>query len=287
MRLVPVAALVFLSACGAPSRKEGSLEVFVAGEEAATFDTLVLEVREGGSRVALKPEPAASFSGSFRFESAPAGTFTAKVYAREGGAVVLEAPSREVVVRAGETTGAWVHVNADPGEDDDGDLVRNGEDPCPQVANETPGDADGDGTAEACDNCPGVSNPSQLDTDSDLTGDSCDSIDPGGDPILYAPVGDLFASRCSLATCHSTLAPAEGLVLTAEAGYASTVNVASSQQPLLTLIEPLDPATSYLFLKTTGDDSISGTIQPPAPLAPLSPGELALIQAWIEDGALP
>lgn len=280
-RSLAVVALV-ASACSPLSRKEGSLEVFVADEESAAFDELVIEVRDGDDRLARDPVPASSFSGSFRFESAPAGTFSVKVYARSGVAIVLEAPSKDVVVQDGGTTGTWVRVNVDPGEDDDGDLVRNGEDACPLLPDAPPDDGDGDGTADACDNCPDVSNPSQSDADMDGTGDACES-----GSIQYGAVADLFSSRCALAACHSSLAPQAGLNLTAAAGYAELVNVPSSQQPGVDRVEPADVSASYLHRKVTGDASITGDSMPPAPLAPLSPGELDLVERWIEDGALP
>lgn len=290
IRLLPVVmTTVVVAACSPLSRKDGSLEVFVAGEEAASFDTLVIEVLDGDGRVARLPEPAMSFSGSFRFESAPTGTYQVKVTALAGAAVVLEGPTAVVTILDGESTGRWVRLNADPGEDDDGDLVRNGEDPCPLVAGEAGGDTDGDGSADACDNCPDVSNPAQADGDSDGTGDSCDIPDPGDppEPMHYPAVADLFSSRCATTACHSGVAPQGGLDLTVAAGYAELVDVPSSAQPAVDRIEPGDVAASYLYRKVTAEASITGTVMPPPPLTPLSSGELALIRKWIEDGAIP
>ncbi len=65
------------------------------------------------------------------------------------------------------------------------------------------------------------------------------------------------------------------------------MNVPSSQQPALDRIEPGAVAASYLHRKVTGEPSITGTSMPPTPLSPLSAGELALLSAWIEGGALP
>lgn len=42
-------------------------------------------------------------------------------------------------------------------------------------------DSDGDGVKDDADNCPGVSNPDQTDSDGDGTGDACD--DPSRPPL--------------------------------------------------------------------------------------------------------
>lgn len=80
--------------------------------------------------------------------------------------------------------------------DKDGDMIPNGLDNCPLIANpdqvdtdndgigdaceqtdgstDPTGDFDGDGTTNEDDNCPAVPNPTQTDTDNDGIGDACD-----------------------------------------------------------------------------------------------------------------
>ena len=103
----------------------------------------------------------------------------------------------------------------------------------------------------------------------------------------YPAVADLLSSRCAITACHSGAAPQGGLDLTVAAGYAELVNVPSSAQPAVDRIEPGDVTTSYVYRKVTAEASITGTVMPPPPLAPLSSGEIALIRKWIEDGAIP
>lgn len=286
-RVATLLAIVAAPAGCAPlSRDAGSFEVFVAGRDVAAFDTLAIEVLDGGERVASDSDAAADFPGSFRFESAPAGEFRLKVAARTGAVVVLEAPGAIVRVSRGGTTGRWVRLHERPFEDDDGDLARNGEDPCPLLANEDAADGDGDGTADDCDVCPLISDPAQTDTDGDGEGDACEVPDPG-DPQPFAPVRALFASRCALATCHGSVAPQAGLTLTEAAAYGSIVDVASAQEPALDRVEPGDAAASYLFRKISGGAFSEGASMPPTPLEPLSQAEQDLVERWIADGAVP
>ena len=78
-------------------------------------------------------------------------------------------------------------MDLDPGADDDGDGVANGEDNCPTVANDSQADDDGDGVGNECDNCRTSENPDQSDLDGDGFGDVCDSCIPGGD-VNYSDV---------------------------------------------------------------------------------------------------
>ena len=65
------------------------------------------------------------------------------------------------------------------GFDTDGDLVHDGCDNCPALANNDQLDTDGDGIGDLCDNCPTVANPGQDDADGDLIGDACDVCSSG------------------------------------------------------------------------------------------------------------
>ncbi len=72
------------------------------------------------------------------------------------------------------------------GADSDGDLIDDGCDPCPMLADDGH-DEDGDGFGDACDNCPAIANEDQADRSEDAIpggatadgiGDACDP-DPG------------------------------------------------------------------------------------------------------------
>ena len=92
--------------------------------------------------------------------------------------------------------GERIGINADA------DTLRNFDDNCPLVANNSQTDTDTDLVGDACDNCPTSSNSSQLDTDTDGSGDACDTDDDndglsdslqqtaGSDPLLIDTDGD-------------------------------------------------------------------------------------------------
>jgi len=75
-----------------------------------------------------------------------------------------------------------------------------------------------------------------------------------------------------------------GMDLSAGAAYGEIVNVPSAEQPALDRIEPGDPDRSYMYLKVTGDPSISGG-QMPLGGPPLDQERLDLLRGWIETGA--
>ena len=59
--------------------------------------------------------------------------------------------------------------------DPDGDGVKNAQDNCPTIPNETQKDSDDDGVGDVCDNCPDLPNPDQEDEDNDGIGTACES----------------------------------------------------------------------------------------------------------------
>jgi len=69
------------------------------------------------------------------------------------------------------TPGSGVRV----GINRDRDARLDGQDNCPDVANDDQADFDADGVGDACDNCPTKANADQTDTDADGIGDACDN----------------------------------------------------------------------------------------------------------------
>ncbi|QDG52789.1 hypothetical protein FIV42_19180 [Persicimonas caeni] len=88
--------------------------------------------------------------------------------------------------------------------------------------------------------------------------------------------------------CHGGAQPAAELNLTDDEAY-TTLLGASQQQPDLNLVEPGSPEESYLWLKITDDESITGSAMPIDPLngtRTLTQAELDDIRTWIENGAM-
>jgi hypothetical protein len=93
----------------------------------------------------------------------------------------------------------------------------------------------------------------------------------------------VFSSSCDRAGCHSSVAPAAHLNLSAGSAYANIVRVRSTQMPQLNRIEPRDPANSYLIRKLKGEVITGARMPQGAP--PLSDGVLALFDRWVLEGA--
>lgn len=102
-------------------------------------------------------------------------------------------------------------------------------------------------------------------------------------------VQPIFTRNCAFSGCHARPFEQEGLVLQAGEARTKTVRVPSTEMPSLFRVAPGDPDNSYLVRKLRGSD-ISGRQMPfgcnPAEGTCLSPADLALIVAWIRDGAL-
>jgi hypothetical protein len=109
-------------------------------------------------------------------------------------------------------------------------------------------------------------------------------VDPfDADAGLGARVDALFTSTCSGGPetfCHA--AGAAGLTLRMGAG-GDLLNVRSSERPDMVRVLPLDPASSYLYLKVLGDGGIDGG-QMPLGAVP-DPRRSELVGNWIEAGA--
>lgn len=141
-----------------------------------------------GTNSTLEEFPIFSADGSrIAFSSNQGSTLTRLYYMNNDGSGV----SQPIVPIVG---------NAYPGAffipDSDRDVVSDGCDNCPSVANTDQFDSDSDGAGDACDtdddndghpdetdNCPLVINPDQTDTDGDGSGNACD-FDDDNDQIL-------------------------------------------------------------------------------------------------------
>ena len=95
----------------------------------------------------------------------------------------------------------------------------------------------------------------------------------------------IFSNEGCLPSCHGSNG---GLTIGSPAAtaYSNIVSQPSSQG--LNYIEPGDPSTSYIYMKVTGANGISGSRMPfnnPSYFDD-NPSALALLRVWIEEGAL-
>jgi hypothetical protein len=92
-------------------------------------------------------------------------------------------------------------------------------------------------------------------------------------------VQDVIVPRCATASCHAGTFPPADPPLDAELAYGALVGVPSYQAPM-NLVEPFEPANSYLVVKLRGTGS-------PMPIgdAALDESEIQAIEAWIANGA--
>jgi len=96
---------------------------------------------------------------------------------------------------------------------------------------------------------------------------------------------EIFNTSCALSGCHNAGSAQAGQNLSQGAAYNNIVNVPSTEQPSKDRIEPSDLENSYMWLKVTGDSSISGGRMPLGRPA-LSQDRLDLLRDWILAGAL-
>ena len=95
----------------------------------------------------------------------------------------------------------------------------------------------------------------------------------------------VLTPRCALSGCHVGSGAPFGLDMSSvSASAANLIDVASTELPALMRVHPGDAASSYLYLKVTGDPSILGDPMP-ASGGPLSDGDIDLIARWIDGGA--
>ena len=110
----------------------------------------------------------------------------------------------------------------------------------------------------------------------------------GGDPIdptaTFTRVqSEILAPTCAQFGCHDLIGRQQGLIMASGRGYANTVGKPSTEMPQLLIVQPSDPANSYLYRKITGS-GITGDRMPQGK-APLSADQIKLIRDWIRRGA--
>ena len=94
----------------------------------------------------------------------------------------------------------------------------------------------------------------------------------------------VFTPRCALSGCHVGAESPFGLDLSAGLAADNIIGVPSGEVPELLRVEPYDADDSYLYMKLVDAPDIEGD---PMPLEgdPLTAGQLALIEDWIDQGA--
>jgi hypothetical protein len=108
-----------------------------------------------------------------------------------------------------------------------------------------------------------------------------------GGPVSFSQVAPIFVDNCTNSGCHVGNMPKEGLNLSASKAYSELVNVRASQCNDGRLLVPsTGTGKSYLLQKLYGQSMCSGSQMPKAGVS-LSSAELALIEAWICNGAQP
>jgi hypothetical protein len=112
-------------------------------------------------------------------------------------------------------------------------------------------------------------------------GDAADNpSDEETPPVTFSFVqNNIFNRSCALSGCH---ADATLPNLSAGVAYENIVNKESRAG--IDLIEPDDPAKSYLFIKITNGEGIQGSRMPRGGAA-LSEELIAAVREWIERGA--
>ena len=118
------------------------------------------------------------------------------------------------------------------------------------------------------------------------SGDDGTRPDGGGQAeVSFADdIQPIFTASCAVGGCHGGGSTSGGLTLAAGQSHAALVNVPAQQRPDLKRIRPVEPDSSYLYLKITGAEGVS--IMPPPPSGSLPSDQITLIRTWIENGAL-
>ncbi len=134
--------------------------------------------------------------------------------------------------------------------------------------------------------------------DGDAGSDAADSAQPiDVGTVTYAQVQAVYTRSCAaFSSCHNATGMRGDLDLTGESSFGETVCTPSTHAIGLNLIEPGDPARSYLVHKLEGtmrtlpecmggNPLRCGEAMPMVSGGMLAPAELALFRAWISQGA--
>jgi hypothetical protein len=101
-------------------------------------------------------------------------------------------------------------------------------------------------------------------------------------------VQEVIVPRCATASCHAGAVPAAYPPLDADLAHGALVGGPSFQTASMPLVEPFDPANSYLVLKLRDSAGLVGSVATPMPIgdAVLEEAHIQAIEAWIANGAL-
>lgn len=115
---------------------------------------------------------------------------------------------------------------------------------------------------------------------------------PDLQPTFSAIQRDIFSAadasgRVACTSCHNAQGArfAANLNLSGPDAHAQLVNVPSTGKPGATLVIPGDPDNSYLIHKIEGAPGIVGQRMPRNNGPFLTPGQILIIRAWIQQGA--
>jgi len=114
-----------------------------------------------------------------------------------------------------------------------------------------------------------------------------DKADTGAAPPTLTRVqSEIFTASCAFSSCHGGSMGSGDLDLTDGAAHADLVGVESSAAPGQILVVAGDAENSYLVHKCAAQAGIVGEPMPDGVADGLDAERLALLEAWIDAGAL-
>ncbi len=179
--------------------------------------------------------------------------------------------------------------------DQDGPDVRRdvGPDVIPDVMPDVGADVMADvGMDSGTDVLPDVGTDIGVDVIPDVGTDAgalCSVPDGGGSGSYAATVEPIVLAHCAVSMCHDAVTRQAAMDLSAGHGYASLVCAhASIGCPSATLrVIPGSSGTSVMWQRVSGTCYQQMPLGPDGMSHPLAMDTLAVIQRWIDDGALP